>query len=82
MILFSKYRIKEIREQGLFIPQVMKNFNYESIDKKDTYTWISEKNGINHCSYKTLEEARKRVESYKEQTKKPTIIKYFYIPFQ
>ena len=52
----------------------MKNFNYESIDKKDTYTWISEKNGINHCSYKTLEEARKRVESYKEQTKKPTII--------
>jgi hypothetical protein len=75
MTLFSKYRIKEIREQGLFIPQVMKCFfNYESIDKKDTYTWISEKNAINHCSYKTLEEARKRIESYKEQTKKPTII--------
>jgi hypothetical protein len=74
MILFSKYRIKEIREKGLFIPQVMKNFNYECIDKTGIYTWITDVNGINYCSYKTLEEARKRIESYKEQIKKPTII--------
>ena len=74
MIQFSKYRIKEVKELGLFIPQVMKYFIYESIDKKDKYTWTSEENELNFCSFKTLEEARKRIEGYKEQIKKPTFI--------
>lgn len=74
MIQFSKYRIKEVKELGVFIPQVMKSFTYESIDKTRKQTWVSEENGLNFCSFKTLEEARKRIEGYKEQIKKPTII--------
>jgi hypothetical protein len=73
MIPFSKYRVKEIKELGLFIPQVMKYFIYESMDKKDKYTWTSEENAIKYCSFKTLEEARKRIRDYKEEIKKPTI---------
>jgi hypothetical protein len=73
MILFSKYRIKEIKEEGVFIPQVMYCFMWESIDRNGPYTWINEEAQSNYCSFKTLEEARERIKLYKEEIKKPKV---------
>lgn len=74
MILFSKYRIKEIKEEGVFIPQVMNWFMWESIDKKGIYTWVNELNESKYCSFRTLEEARERIKLYKQEIKKPKVI--------
>jgi hypothetical protein len=73
MILFSKYRIKEIKEEGVFIPQVMNWFMWESIDRNVLYTWVNEQNQSKYCSFKTLEEARERIKVYKEEIKKPKV---------
>lgn len=63
------YRVKE--QQGIFIPQKWSWFKWEGIDRYDNYNWFDEDNQIKWCKWQTLQEARERIKSYKEQNKKP-----------
>jgi hypothetical protein len=60
--MFSRYRIKEV--EGKFIPQRW-CFGWEGIDRTSRYLWFSDENQYEWSAWKTLEQARARVQEYR-----------------
>jgi hypothetical protein len=60
--MFSRYRIKEV--EGKFIPQRW-CFGWEGIDRTSRYLWNSDENQYEWCAWKTLEQARTRIQEYR-----------------
>ena len=66
------YRIKEVGE--MFIPQKYEFLKgWYGIPREGFYLWDSDYNQRNHCSFKTLEEARNRIKNYKLEIKLPKV---------
>lgn len=63
--MFALKRVLEIN--GNFIPQTRDSIfdSWQSKDKNDLYTWFTEKNQIEYCSYNSLEEAREALKKIK-----------------
>ena len=64
------YRIKQIAED-CYIPQVKKGLlgTWDGIDGLLFESWYSDEYQIRHCSVKTLDEARQRINDYKVKIK-------------
>ena len=64
--MISRYRIKEV--DGKFIPQVW-SFGWGGIDRIDDYLWHRDEFQLDYCWYSTLEQARKRIQKYRNKDK-------------
>jgi hypothetical protein len=61
--MISRYRVKEV--DGKFIPQEW-FFGWYGIDRSSDYLWANNDYQIEYCGYRTLEQARKRIQSYRK----------------
>lgn len=61
--MISRYRVKEV--DGKFIPQVW-FFGWYGIDRHSNYLWTTDEFQLDYCWYSTLEQARKRIQSYRK----------------
>jgi hypothetical protein len=64
--MISRYRVKEV--DGKFIPQVW-FFGWDGIDRSRDYLWHTDENHLEYCWWDTLEQARKRIQKYRNVDK-------------
>ena len=64
--MISRYRVKEV--DGKFIPQVW-FFGWDGIDRSSDYLWYVHEYHLEYCAWDTLEQARKRIQKYRNVDK-------------